>query len=62
MIGLWCLAITRKLDLKAIADLMLPYPTLSETAKAVASAYYAPRLFGTTTRRIVRAIGRLPGW
>src|SRR5258708_11145466 len=30
MIGLWCLAVKRKLTLKAIADLMLPYPTMGD--------------------------------
>ena len=59
-IGLWCLAISRKMNLKAVADLILPYPTFGETAKAAAGAYYAPRLFSAATRRIVAALGRLP--
>ena len=59
-IGLWCLAISRKMNLKAVAELILPYPTFGETAKAAASAYYAPRLFSAATRRIVAALGRLP--
>ena len=59
MIGLWCLALSRRLTLKAVADLMLPYPTLSETAKAAASDYYGPTLFSRPTRRLVRALGWL---
>ena len=30
MISLWCLAVKQKLTLKAITDLMLPYPTMGE--------------------------------
>lgn len=61
-IGLWCLAIGRKMNLKAVAELILPYPTFGETAKAAAGAYYAPRLFSAATRRIVAALRRLPFW
>lgn len=60
IIGLWCLALNRKLTLKAVADLMLPYPTLGETAKAAASDYYKPALFSRPTRRLVSALGWLP--
>ena len=62
MIGLWCLAIRRKLPLRAIADLMLPYPTMSEIGKAAAGQHYRPTLFGKTTRRLVRALQFLPAW
>ena len=60
IIGLWCLAISRRLTLRAVAGLMLPYPTFGETAKAAASDYYRPALFSTTTRRLIRALGWLP--
>ncbi len=60
IIGLWCLALSRKLTLRAVADLMLPYPTLGETAKAAASDHYRPMLFGATTRRLVSALSWLP--
>ncbi len=60
IIGLWCLAISRKLTLRAVAGLMLPYPTFGETAKAAASDYYKPALFSKTTRRLVGALGWLP--
>ena len=50
------------MTLKAVADLILPYPTFGETAKAAAGAYYAPRLFSTATRRLVGALRRLPAW
>lgn len=62
MIGLWCLAIKRGLPLRAIADLMLPYPTMGEIGKAVAGQHYRATLFGRTTRRVVRALQSLPQW
>lgn len=62
MIGLWCLAIKRKLPLRAIAELMLPYPTMSEIGKAAAGQHYRAALFGRTTRRVVRALQLLPRW
>jgi hypothetical protein len=45
--------------LRAMASLVVPYPTLGELNKKAASAFYAPRLFSPTTRRLVRWLGRL---
>jgi len=56
----WCLALAQGLKLSAMAGLMLPYPTLGEAAKQAAGRYYAPRLFGAGTRRLVGALLRLP--
>ena len=62
MIGLWCLAVKQKLTLKAITDVMLPYPTISEIGKAAASQYYQPLLFNDRTSRLVGALQWLPRW
>ena len=62
MIALWCLAIRRGLTMRAIADLMLPYPTLGEISKAVASEYYRATLFSTKVKRVVRVMQWLPDW
>lgn len=62
MIGLWCLAIKRGLPLRAVADLMLPYPTMGEIGKVAAGQHYRATLFGKTTRRLVRALQSLPAW
>jgi pyruvate/2-oxoglutarate dehydrogenase complex dihydrolipoamide dehydrogenase (E3) component len=61
IIGLWCLAISRGLTLRAVTDTILPYPTLGEAGKATASSYYTPSLFSERTRRAVRFLQRLPG-
>lgn len=50
----WLLLMERKLKLKALASLVVPYPTFGEVNKRAASAFYAPRLFSPGTRRLVR--------
>ncbi len=56
LIGLWGLAISQRLPISAVAQMILPYPTLSELSKRAAGAYYAPKLFGERSRSIVRFI------
>ena len=56
----WVLAIQRKLKLKDMAGLILPYPTLGESGKRAAGEYYAPIVYGTAMQRIVRLMQRLP--
>jgi pyruvate/2-oxoglutarate dehydrogenase complex dihydrolipoamide dehydrogenase (E3) component len=56
---LWVLAIERRLKLKDIARLPVPYPTWGEAGKSAASEFYQPRLFSPWTRRLVRALARL---
>ena len=60
MIGQWTLAIERKLPLRALAELIAPYPTLAEAGKRAAGAYYGDRLFAPRTKRLVRALSWLP--
>lgn len=55
----WVLAIDRRLPLSALAGAVVPYPTLSEASKRAAGAWYAPRLFGPGTRRLVRLLAKL---
>lgn len=50
----WGLAIEQKLSLRALADVIVPYPTLSELTKKVAGSYYTPLLFSPLTRKLVR--------
>ncbi len=56
----WILAIQRKLRLKDMAGLILPYPTLGESGKRAAGEFYAPIIYGDTMKRIVRFLQRLP--
>lgn len=55
----WVLAIGQGLRIGAMANMIVPYPTLSEASKRAAGSYYAPVLFGQRTRAIVRLLQRL---
>jgi pyruvate/2-oxoglutarate dehydrogenase complex dihydrolipoamide dehydrogenase (E3) component len=56
----WVLAMQNRLDLKAMAKVIAPYPTLGEVGKRAAGDFFTPRLFGPGMRRIVRLLQRLP--
>jgi hypothetical protein len=56
----WVLAMQNGLDLKAMAKVIAPYPTLGEIGKQAAGSFFTPRLFGAGTRRVVRWLQRLP--
>lgn len=60
MITTWALAIARKVPLRALAGLIVPYPTLSEAGKRAIQNHYAPRLFSPRTRTLARLLARLP--
>ncbi len=60
MITTWILAVNEGLKIGAIANLIVPYPTLGEVSKRAAGAYYTERLFSPRTRRIVSMLQRLP--
>lgn len=53
LIGVWALAIAQGLNIRSFADIVLPYPTLSEIGKRAAIDYFAPSLTGSWVRRIV---------
>ena len=55
----WALAISQKLKIGALANLIVPYPTRSEASKRAAGSYYTPTLFSPRTRRLVRLLARL---
>jgi len=54
----WALAISQKLKIGAMANLVVPYPTRGEAGKRAAGSYYTPTLFSTRTRRLVRLLAR----
>jgi len=60
LIGVWALAISARLKMSALASMVAPYPTLSEINKALAGAYFSPRLFDNPiVTRVVRLVQRL---
>jgi pyruvate/2-oxoglutarate dehydrogenase complex dihydrolipoamide dehydrogenase (E3) component len=54
----WALAISQKLKIGALANLIVPYPTRGEASKRAAACYYTPTLFSPRTRRLVRFLAR----
>ncbi len=54
----WILPIARRLHVKHVAGLILPYPTLGEANKRAAGSYFTPMLFGERTRRLVRFLAK----
>ncbi len=53
LIATWTLAITQRLKISAIADLVLPYPTLGEAGKRAAVTYYARLAQKPLIRKII---------
>ena len=51
--AIWALAIAQGLNIRAFADIVLPYPTLSEIGKRAAIDYFAPSLTEHWVRRII---------
>ena len=60
MIGLWALAISQKLKISAVAEIIAPYPTFGEISKRAAGAFYTPSLFSDRMKSIVRFLQKLP--
>ncbi len=56
----WCLAISQRLKISAMASFVPPYPTLGEASKRAAGSYFTEALFGPRTRWLVRMLARLP--
>lgn len=49
----WLMVVKEKRSLKKITDLIVPYPTLSEINKQVASHHLSPALFSNKVKRLV---------
>ncbi|PSJ43466.1 dihydrolipoyl dehydrogenase family protein [Allosphingosinicella deserti] len=54
LIQLWVLAIGQGLNVKALAGMIAPYPTLGEISKRAAASFFTPKLFSSRTRKLVR--------
>ncbi len=59
-IGLWALALGRRVGLAALAGMIVAYPTRAEAGRRAAGNFYTPRLFSGRTRRLARLLARLP--
>lgn len=59
LIAAWALAIRRRLPVRAMAELVLPYPTLAEVGKRAAISYYARAAGRSGVRRLLQWLRRL---
>jgi len=62
LISLWGLAISRKLKLKALTDVIFPYPTISDVSRQAAGEWYKSSLFSDRTRWLVSLLQKLPNF
>jgi pyruvate/2-oxoglutarate dehydrogenase complex dihydrolipoamide dehydrogenase (E3) component len=53
LITTWALAIQQEIGIRAMAELIVPYPTLAEVGKRAAMSYYVPNLTSPLLRRII---------
>lgn len=60
LIGMWAMALANKMKMSAIANTVLPYPTVSEVNKRAAGAYFSPRLFENPT--VKKVVGFVQRW
>ncbi len=60
LIGLWGLAITKKMKIGDITSMIAPYPTLGEISKRAAGTWFTPKLFSPRTQKIVGLLQKLP--
>jgi pyruvate/2-oxoglutarate dehydrogenase complex dihydrolipoamide dehydrogenase (E3) component len=54
----WALAISQRLKIGALANLIVPYPTRGEAGKRAAGSFFTPTLFSARTRRLVRLLAQ----
>src|SRR6516165_2392342 len=58
LITTWTLAISRGLPIRALAGIIVPYPTLAEIGKRAAITYFTPSLTNIWVRRIIAFLRR----
>jgi len=58
-INTWTLAINHALNIRAMADLVVPYPTYMEVGKRAAISFFAPKLSTSWVRRLSGFLRRL---
>jgi pyruvate/2-oxoglutarate dehydrogenase complex dihydrolipoamide dehydrogenase (E3) component len=59
LITTWTLALSQKLNIRAVAGIVVPYPTLAEIGKRAAMTYFNRSLTSSWVRRIIAWLRRL---
>ncbi len=60
LISMWAMAIANNMKMSAVANTVLPYPTISEVNKRAAGAYFSPKLFESD--RVKQVVGLVQRW
>jgi pyruvate/2-oxoglutarate dehydrogenase complex dihydrolipoamide dehydrogenase (E3) component len=58
LITTWTLAVSRGVNVRALAGIIIPYPTLAEVGKRAAMTYFMPSLGRPAVRRIIAWLRR----
>ena len=59
LIQLWAFAIANGMKMRAVSNMVAPYPTLGEVNKRAAGAYFTPKLFDNpTVKKVVGLVQR----
>jgi len=58
LVTAWTLAISERLNIRAFAGIIIPYPTLAEIGKRAAITYFTPSLTNSWVRRIIGLLRR----
>lgn len=58
LIMAWSVAVTQGLNIRAMAGMVVPYPTLAEIGKRAAGSYFTPGLTSPLLRRIIGLLRR----
>ena len=58
LISTWTLAVGHRLNIRAMTEIIVPYPTLAEIGKRAAMSYYTPGLTSPFVRRIITLLRR----
>ena len=58
LITTWTLALSRGLNIRAMTEIVVPYPTLSEIGKRAAISYFSPSLVNPKVRRLIGFLRR----
>ena len=59
LITAWTLALGRGLNIRTMAGIIVPYPTLAEIGKRAAVTYFLPTVTSVWVRRIIAWLRRL---
>lgn len=60
LIYIWVLAVTARMNIRAISDMIAPYPTFGYVNKYAADSFRSPVLFGDRVKNIVKFLSHIP--